>query len=309
MWLEKKEEYLGAGQSHRAATLKTTIAKAKSLATNCVTHACAQGKSVCDKASVFIPVARYLRRASSLADMATSAGQGCCSKARKCLAREPLLLSTILGVVFGVVVGIALRAVEPSSRVVEVVGFPGEVLMRLLKMVVLPLVAGSMVAGVCSLRASTFGMGKVARVTLLYYLLTTVLAVSIGVLAVLSIRPGRNNPFKQKVHTEVKEDLEEKESKADLLNSVMDIIRDLFPSNAVGAASEMNILGIITVSILFGLGLSAQGSEADEFVGLVNVFNGVVEKVHSFCCGHSCPMSVGCFGNFSDKRKYVADIQ
>ena len=40
---------------------------------------------------------------------------------------------------------------------------------------------------------------------------------------------------------------------------ILNIIRDLFPSNAVAAAVDMNVLGIKSVSILFGLGLAAQG--------------------------------------------------
>ncbi len=58
-------------------------------------------------------------------------------------------------------------------------------------MQVLPLVAGSMVAGVCALRGSAgAGVGRVARATLAYYTATTAAAVLLGVLLVVVLQPG-----------------------------------------------------------------------------------------------------------------------
>lgn len=51
------------------------------------------------------------------------------------------------GVVAGIVGGVLLRRAELSAEQIELLGFAGEVMLRLLKMLVLPLVAGSMVAG------------------------------------------------------------------------------------------------------------------------------------------------------------------
>ena len=51
------------------------------------------------------------------------------------------------GVVVGIVGGVLLRGAELSAEQIEMLGFAGEVMLRLLKMLVLPLVAGSMVAG------------------------------------------------------------------------------------------------------------------------------------------------------------------
>lgn len=203
-------------------------------------------------------------------------GRGCWGRTRSCVSREPLLLATVIGVIAGVVAGCVLHALDPSERVLEGVGFPGEILMRLLKLVVLPLVAGSMIAGVCSLRESTFGMGKVARVTLLYYLITTVIAVLLGLLVVITIRPGRWHPFKG-IKTD-DEAIATKE-KPDVMTAILDVLRNLFPKNAFVAAGNLNILGVITMSILFGLGLTSMGPEADEFVHLIRVFNSVIEKV------------------------------
>jgi hypothetical protein len=49
------------------------------------------------------------------------------------LAAEPLLLKTVVGVVLGIVVGSISRALDPTPRAVELIGFPGELFMRLLR--------------------------------------------------------------------------------------------------------------------------------------------------------------------------------
>ncbi|GIL83342.1 hypothetical protein Vretifemale_12168 [Volvox reticuliferus] len=64
--------------------------------------------------------------------------------------------------------------------------------MRTLKMLVLPLITASVMAGVCALRQSTADMGKVARYTLLYYFTTTMGAVVLGIVIVniIKVRVG-----------------------------------------------------------------------------------------------------------------------
>ena len=58
-----------------------------------------------------------------------------------------LLTLTIAGVVFGVFFGLVLRPYEPSDEVILFIAFPGDVLMRMLKMLILPLIISSLIAG------------------------------------------------------------------------------------------------------------------------------------------------------------------
>ena len=60
--------------------------------------------------------------------------------------------------------------------------------MRMLKMLILPLIITSMVSGVAGLDTST--SGKIGLKTICYYLLTTLVAVILGIILVVSIRPG-----------------------------------------------------------------------------------------------------------------------
>lgn len=58
-----------------------------------------------------------------------------------------LLVLTILGVVLGGVLGFAARAGQPSTDIIMFISFPGDVLMRMLKMLILPLIISSMITG------------------------------------------------------------------------------------------------------------------------------------------------------------------
>ena len=58
-----------------------------------------------------------------------------------------LLLLTIAGVVLGVLMGFVLRHAEPSPDAIMLIAFPGEILMRALKMLILPLIVSSLIVG------------------------------------------------------------------------------------------------------------------------------------------------------------------
>lgn len=60
---------------------------------------------------------------------------------------EPLLLATLLGVLVGVVLGVGLSYANLSPVALDIIGLPGELLMRMLKMLVLPLITASVMAG------------------------------------------------------------------------------------------------------------------------------------------------------------------
>ena len=60
---------------------------------------------------------------------------------------ELLLVLTVIGVILGVIVGLAGRLGNPSPAVVALIAFPGDVLMRMLKMLIIPLIVSSLISG------------------------------------------------------------------------------------------------------------------------------------------------------------------
>ena len=116
------------------------------------------------------------------------------------MRREPLLARTLAGVFVGALLGAAVRRAAPSPRAVELIGFPGELFMRLLRALTLPLVSVSMASGVASLAeragaeerrgGASARAGRVASRVLACYALTTLCAVALGLLVVALVRPG-----------------------------------------------------------------------------------------------------------------------
>lgn len=58
-----------------------------------------------------------------------------------------LLVLTIGGVFAGIILGVALRSAEPSKSAIRLISFPGDILMRMLKMMILPLIVSCMITG------------------------------------------------------------------------------------------------------------------------------------------------------------------
>jgi len=65
----------------------------------------------------------------------------------KWLRKNLLLVLTVTGVFLGFLIGFVARIFEPSEEVIMFISFPGDVLMRILKMLILPLIVSSLIAG------------------------------------------------------------------------------------------------------------------------------------------------------------------
>ncbi|KAL3286965.1 hypothetical protein HHI36_001451 [Cryptolaemus montrouzieri] len=107
--------------------------------------------------------------------------------------RNLLTLLTIVGVLGGAALGFLLRQVGSGSgqwdkRSVMYLAFPGEVFLRMLKCLIIPLLVTSVVTAIGSLDLSL--SKKIAFRAIAYYSATTVCAVILGIILVTTIRPG-----------------------------------------------------------------------------------------------------------------------
>lgn len=143
------------------------------------------------------------------------ARSSCCSRTRSVLRQNSLVLLTIAGVVLGAAVGMGLRPLNMSPVQIAHFSFPGELLIRLLKMIILPLVVCSLVSGAASLQPSA--LGRLGGWALLFFLVTTLLASALGVSLALLIRPGEGagEGFSKGEEVEAKE----------VVDSFLDLIR------------------------------------------------------------------------------------
>lgn len=108
------------------------------------------------------------------------------------LLRENLLtILTVSGVIIGVIVGFIIRASTDkwTEREVSYIYFLGDIFLRMLKCLILPLIVSTLISAVGSLDLRL--SGKIGSRAVLYYLLTTFLAVVLGIIIVVSVQPGK----------------------------------------------------------------------------------------------------------------------
>lgn len=190
---------------------------------------------------------------------------------------------TIGGVIVGIVLGIGLREVPAegekwSPRDVSYINFIGDIFLRMLKALILPLIVTSLIAAVGSLDLSL--SGKIGGRAVLYYVITTVMAVILGIILVVTIQPGKG--------AEETSGSEKGEVRnVTTADTLLDLVRNMFPPNLVQACLQqyqtvltppksnpaesdlllwsvggkfvdgMNIIGLVVASIVFGIALGA----------------------------------------------------
>ena len=109
----------------------------------------------------------------------------------KCLIfmkKNALVFALVVSMGVGIGLGLGLRSVISPDNVRDIMylRFPGDLLMRMLKLLILPLVVSSLILGVASLGHP----GKIGLRAIVYYFVTTLFAVVLGIVLVVSIRPG-----------------------------------------------------------------------------------------------------------------------
>lgn len=125
---------------------------------------------------------------------------------------------------------------------VEYVAWMGDIFLRALKMVIIPLVFSSIISGVTSIGEGK-NLGRLGIKTLSYYLLTSLMAILTGLIVVNLVKPG------------VGVDLgltKEVEGLADHAGSIRDILYRLIPENVIEAMAEGSILPVIFFAIVLG---------------------------------------------------------
>jgi Na+/H+-dicarboxylate symporter len=132
------------------------------------------------------------------------------------------------------------------------VAWLGTVFVKLLKMVIVPLVITSITVGVASVGGGA-GLGRLFSKTLGYYVLSSLLAILVGLLLVNLIRPGVGADLGGAAHAELPE--------LETGQSIGEMLMRMIPTNVVDAAANLDMLGLILFCILFGAAIAALPDE------------------------------------------------
>lgn len=112
----------------------------------------------------------------------------------RCLKTNTLTLLTIAGVVGGVGLGFIMRSSKQGSwpaRHILYVNFAGDLFLRILKALILPLIFSSLISAIGSLDLKL--SGRIGVRAIAYYLSTTICAVILGIIIVVIVHPGKGH--------------------------------------------------------------------------------------------------------------------
>lgn len=176
-----------------------------------------------------------------------------------------ILIGLVLGAAFGILL----------PKYAHYIDWAGQIFLRALKMIIIPLVFTSLVVGVASLNSSK-DLGRLAGKTIGFYLVTTAIAIAIGLVLVNIIKPGvgANLPTPQDV------DLSTIGKSG---TSFMDQIISIVPANIFHEMSMGNILPVIFFAIIFGFFITKCADKTrTTLLDLCNAVNDVIMKITMF---------------------------
>jgi len=191
----------------------------------------------------------------------------------------------LLGMALGVVFALIMTNFSWGADFIEDWIKPfGTIFINALKLIAVPLILASLIKGVSDLKDIS-QLSKMGFRTIGTYILTTIIAVSIGLVVVNLIKPGSTITEETRAElvesyggdAELKRQDAEKQKEAGPLQALVDIV----PSNIVGAAgSNANMLQVIFFAIFFGIGLILIPEEQAEPVKkFFDGFNEVILKM------------------------------
>ncbi len=174
-----------------------------------------------------------------------------------------LWLQVLIGLGLGAAAGLGLRyglGPEQASEIVETWVKPfGDAFVRLIRMLVVPLIFTTLVAGVTAM-GDPKKMGSLGGTAIGMYFITTWFAVSLGLAIGTVIKPGEGVDYSG-VDASSVESIEGRLDRAAEAGGIVDRLLDIIPSNPVEALATTDVLPIIFFAIFFGIGILMAGEK------------------------------------------------
>jgi Na+/H+-dicarboxylate symporter len=169
---------------------------------------------------------------------------------------QKILIGFIVGIILGAIWGPGISWIQPI----------GTIFLNLLKMLIVPLIFSSLVVGVSSI-AEPKKLGRVAGKTIAYYLITTAIAIIIGLLIGNILQPGAGMNLA----------LEGTAQEAAKAPSLIDTLINLIPTNPIGAMAQGTILQVIVFALFFGYAMTRAGEKGK---AVLTFFEGFAETMY-----------------------------
>jgi len=190
------------------------------------------------------------------------------------LARGKLWLQAIIGLFLGVIVGLllgpdfSLVSPEVGGTITNWLALPGEVFLRLIKMVLIPLVVASIIRGI---GASSIPQLRAVGIRLIaYVLLSTAAAASIGIALARTIRPGT-----YVWQATGSESADVAATATRISQPLPQLIANIVPDNPLQAALHGEMLGVVIFAVFIGIVFATK--EQNKIGHLLQLFDGILD--------------------------------
>jgi proton glutamate symport protein len=166
-----------------------------------------------------------------------------------------ILIGFALGAVVGLIVGPSIAVVKPL----------GDLFIRLIKMLIVPMVFCSLVVGASSI-GDLRKLGRVGGKTIIYFLATTAIAITLAIIFAIIFNPAGGYVLKEVGTYEAK-----------AMPKVADVILNMVPTNPISAMATDNMLQIIVFALFVGISISLIGEKGKP---ALNFFDSVAEIMY-----------------------------
>ncbi|XP_059209609.1 excitatory amino acid transporter 3-like [Centropristis striata] len=225
------------------------------------------------------------------------------------VVQNRLLVFSLAAVGLGIAFGLIVKTYVPLSHVdnlTYVMAFPGEILMQMFQLLTIPIIVTSLVRGL-STGPSIETSPKIAKGAAVYFIFTTLMSVSLGLVLVLLLKPGVS-------HTADHDEAED-EKQFCTIYDILDLLRNIMPPNLVQASYQQyktekqefeshavesnsshesnetelhlvgeyvdgtNTLGLIICSVVTGLALKTMGESGEILLDVFTTLNEITKYV------------------------------
>ncbi|CAH2717439.1 Proton/sodium-glutamate symport protein [Neobacillus rhizosphaerae] len=174
----------------------------------------------------------------------------------------------------GLVLGIAVGGIfYGNPHVVEYLQPIGNIFIRLIKMIVIPIVISSLIVGVAGV-GDMKSLGKLGGKTILYFEIITTIAIMVGLLAANLFHPGTGVDRSQLIKSDINAYVTT--AKTTETHSMVDTFVNIVPTNIIQSLANGDMLAIIFFSVMFGLGVAAIGEKGTP---IIQFFKGTAEAM------------------------------
>jgi Na+/H+-dicarboxylate symporter len=211
------------------------------------------------------------------------------SKKEKKKNKLDLQWQILIGIIAGIILGLFLNNSMDSDMESGPIfilrmffQYGGEIFIRLLQMLIIPLVFASIFMSIVNL-GDIRELKKIGSRTVIYYILTTALAVLVGIILVNIIHPGINFDKDAISNLNITTAIPEKVSEQGVgekssLIIIIDTLIKMIPKNPVSAMAKGDILQVIFFTIFIAVVTAMVGNSSKNFVSVVNGIDQIMNK-------------------------------